>query len=242
MDLKDLETGEVTTESYDKLVLSPGAPPIHPPLPGIDLPGVFQVRTVPDARRIREWLEKGTPFLAGMYRYSGFQTARPKTRAVVVGGGFIGLEMAENLVHRGFDVTLIQKGDQVLHPIDREMARIVEGYLERHGVRVTLDDAAAEFRQTASGTLDVYTTSGEMHPADIVILGIGVRPDTTLAKQAALEIGERGGIGSTTRCAPASRTSSRSAMPSRSGTSSPGSGLSWRSPDRRTGRAGSPPT
>jgi NADPH-dependent 2,4-dienoyl-CoA reductase/sulfur reductase-like enzyme/rhodanese-related sulfurtransferase len=194
VDLKDLETGEVTTESYDQLVLSPGAPPIRPPLPGIDLPGVFQVRTVPDARRIREWLEKGTPFLAGMYRYSGFQTARPKTRAVVVGGGFIGLEMAENLVHRGFDVTLIQKGDQVLNPIDREMARIVEGYLERHGVRVTLGDAAAEFRQTTSGHLDVYTTSGERHSADIVILGIGVRPDTTLAKLAGLEIGERGGI------------------------------------------------
>jgi NADPH-dependent 2,4-dienoyl-CoA reductase/sulfur reductase-like enzyme/rhodanese-related sulfurtransferase len=194
VDLKDLETGEVTTESYDQLVLSPGAPPIRPPLPGIDLPGVFQVRTVPDARRIREWLEKGTPFLAGMYRYSGFQTARPKTRAVVVGGGFIGLEMAENLVHRGFDVTLIQKGDQVMNPIDREMARIVEGYLERHGVRVTLGDAAAEFRQTTSGHLDVYTTSGERHSADIVILGIGVRPDTTLAKLAGLEIGERGGI------------------------------------------------
>jgi NADPH-dependent 2,4-dienoyl-CoA reductase/sulfur reductase-like enzyme/rhodanese-related sulfurtransferase len=194
VDLKDLETGEVTTESYDQLVLSPGAPPIRPPLPGIDLPGVFQVRTVPDARRIREWLEKGTPFLAGMYRYSGFQTAQPKTRAVVVGGGFIGLEMAENLVHRGFDVTLIQKGDQVLNPIDREMARIVEGYLERHGVRVTLGDAAAEFRQTTSGHLDVYTTSGERHSADIVILGIGVRPDTTLAKLAGLEIGERGGI------------------------------------------------
>ena len=103
-----METGEVTTESYDKLVLSPGAPSIRPPLPGIDLPGVFHVRTVPDAREIREWLEKGTRFLSGMHKYSGFQTVRPKTRAVVVGGGFIGLEMAENLVHRGFEVTLLQ--------------------------------------------------------------------------------------------------------------------------------------
>ena len=192
--LKNVGTGDVTTESYDKLVLSPGAPPIRPPLPGIDLPGVFQVRTVPDARTIREWLEKGTPFLAGMHRYSGFQTARPKTRAVIVGGGFIGLEMAENLVHRGFDVTLLEMGNQVLAPIDPEMARIVEGYLERHGARTVLGDAASEFKQTESGALEVIATSGETYPADIVVLGIGVRPDTALAKAAGLELGERGGI------------------------------------------------
>jgi len=194
VELKNLETGEVAAEPYDKLVLSPGAPPIRPPLPGIDLPGIFQVRTVPDARKIRQWLEKGTPFLSGMHRYSGFQTARPKTRAVVVGGGFIGLEMAENLIHRKFEVTLIQKGNQVLNPIDSEMARIVECHMERHGVKICLNDAAAEFRQTNSGSLEVITEGGQTHPADIVILGIGVRPDTTLAKQAGLTIGERGGI------------------------------------------------
>lgn len=194
VDLKDLQTGEVTTESYDKLVLSPGAPPIRPPLPGIDLPGIFSVRTVPDAREIREWLEKGTPFLAGMSLYSGIQAVRPKTRAVVVGGGFIGLEMAENLAHRGFEVTLLELGDQILGPLDREMARVVEGYLEQHGVNVVLKDGAAEFRQLSSGTLEVYTQSGAMHPADIVVLGIGVHPDTVLAKQAGLEIGELGGI------------------------------------------------
>ncbi|MBP1776957.1 MAG: FAD-dependent pyridine nucleotide-disulfide oxidoreductase, partial [candidate division NC10 bacterium] len=94
VDLKNLVTGEVTTESYDKLVLAPGAVAVRPPLPGIDLPGIFHVRTVPDAKAIREWVEKGNPFLAGMYRYSGFQTRRPTTRAVVVGGGFIGLETA----------------------------------------------------------------------------------------------------------------------------------------------------
>jgi NADPH-dependent 2,4-dienoyl-CoA reductase/sulfur reductase-like enzyme/rhodanese-related sulfurtransferase len=192
--LKNVETGDVTTESYDKLVLSPGAPPVRPPLPGIDLPGVFHVRTVPDARKIREWLEQGTPFLAGMHRYSGFQTARPKTRAVIVGGGFIGLEMAENLVHRGFDVTLLQRGNQVLDPIDPEMARIVECYLERHGARVVVGAEAIEFRQTEAGTLEVIAKSGETYPADIVVLGIGVRPDTALAKAAGLELGERGGI------------------------------------------------
>jgi NADPH-dependent 2,4-dienoyl-CoA reductase/sulfur reductase-like enzyme/rhodanese-related sulfurtransferase len=194
VDLKDLKTGMITTESYDKLVLSPGAPPIHPPLLGIDLPGIFQVRTVPDARNIREWLEKGSLFLAGMYRYSGFQTVRPKTRAVIVGGGFIGIEMAENLVHRGFEVTLIQKGNQLLNPLDLEMARIVEGYLERHGVRVCLNQAAAGFSKTELGALDVATESGTTHTADIVILAIGVSPDTTLAKMAGLEIGDRGGI------------------------------------------------
>ncbi|MCG6860748.1 MAG: FAD-dependent oxidoreductase [Chromatiaceae bacterium] len=194
LDLKNLKTGKITTESYDKLVLSPGAPSIRPELPGIDLPGIFHVRTVPDARQIREWLEKGTQFLSGMDRYSGFQTIRPKTRAVVVGGGFIGLEMAENLVHRDFEVTLIERGDQVLNPIDPEMAHIVEGYLERHGVRVELEDEVAEFKQTESGAIDIVTRSGSTYPADIVVLGLGVRPDTALAKMAGLEIGERGGI------------------------------------------------
>src|SRR5207344_712818 len=105
--LRDVATGHVTTEPYDTLVLSPGAPSIRPPLPGIDLPGIFVVRTVPDAREIREWIERGTSFLAGMGKYSGFQIARPPMRAVVVGGGFIGLEMAENLVQRGFDVMVV---------------------------------------------------------------------------------------------------------------------------------------
>ncbi|MCX9078887.1 MAG: FAD-dependent oxidoreductase, partial [Candidatus Methanoperedens sp.] len=118
VDLRDVKTGAVTTEKYDKLVLSPGAPSVHPPLPGIDLPGIFHVRTVPDTRAIREWLEKGTDFLAGMSNYVGIQMVKPVTRAVVVGGGFIGLETAENLVHRGFEVTLIQKGPRVLGPLD----------------------------------------------------------------------------------------------------------------------------
>ena len=192
--LRNLATGEVTTETYDKLVLSPGAVSVHPPLPGIDLPGIFHVRTVPDAREIREWIERGNPFLAGMYRYSGFQALRPKTRAVVVGGGFIGLEMVENLVHRGFEVTLVEMLDQVLPPIDPEHARVVEAHLKRHGVRLVLGDGVAGFKQAANGAIDVETKSGKTYPADMVILAIGVRPDTTLAKMAGLEIGERGGI------------------------------------------------
>jgi NADPH-dependent 2,4-dienoyl-CoA reductase/sulfur reductase-like enzyme/rhodanese-related sulfurtransferase len=194
VDLRNVETGEVTTESYDKLVLSPGAPSIRPPLPGIDLPGIFQVRTVPDAKAIREWIERGSLFLAGMNTYSGFQTVRPKPRAVVVGGGFIGLETAENLVHRQFDVTLVEMGDQLLAPLDGEMARIVERYVESHGIRLALNDGVAGFKKDANDTLVVLTKSGKSYPADIVILALGVRPDTTLAKMAGLEIGQRGGI------------------------------------------------
>jgi NADPH-dependent 2,4-dienoyl-CoA reductase/sulfur reductase-like enzyme/rhodanese-related sulfurtransferase len=192
--LRSVATGEVKRESYDRLVLSPGAASVHPPLPGIDLPGIFHVRTVPDARSIVEWVERGNPFLAGMFRYSGFQAVKPKTRAVVVGGGFIGLEMAENLIHRGFEVTLLQKPAQVLNPLDPEQARVVESLLERHGVRVKHGDEVVGFKQTPREALEVETRSGQTYPADVVILAIGVRPDTALAKKAGLVIGERGGI------------------------------------------------
>jgi len=194
VELRNLETGEVTIEPYDKLVLSPGAVSVRPPLPGIDLPGIFHVRTVPDAREIREWIERGTTFLAGMHRYSGFQTVRPKTRAVVVGGGFIGLEMVENLVHRGFEVTLVEMLDQVLPPVDKEHARVIEAFLRRQGVRLALSDGVAGFNQLESSSLEVLTQSGKTYHADIVILSLGVRPDTTLAKSASLQIGELGGI------------------------------------------------
>jgi NADPH-dependent 2,4-dienoyl-CoA reductase/sulfur reductase-like enzyme len=184
VDLRHAATGAVTTESYDKLVLSPGASSIRPPLPGIDLPGIFEVRTVPDARSIREWIEKGTTFLAGMFNYSGIQLVKPVTRAVVVGGGFIGLETAENLVHRGFDVTLVEMGEQILAPLDREMALVVERFVERHGIRLALGDGVAGFQPSANSNLEVRTQSGKVHPADLVILALGVRPDTTLARTA----------------------------------------------------------
>nr|WP_294551166.1 FAD-dependent oxidoreductase [uncultured Rhodopila sp.] len=194
VELRDATTGEVTTEAYDKLVLSPGAASVRPPLPGIDLPGIFQVRTVPDARAIRAWIERGTAFLAGTNSYSGIQMARPTTRAVVVGGGFIGLEVVENLRHRGFDVTLFEMLDEVLAPLDREYARLVEGHLETHGVRLALGDRVAGFRQGPNDSLEVLTRSGKTYPADIVILALGVKPETGLARTANLEIGARGGI------------------------------------------------
>jgi len=194
VDLRDVATGQVTTEPYDKLVLSPGAPSVRPPIPGIDLPGIFQVRTVPDARTIREWIEKGTAFLAGMYSYSGIQFVKPARRAVVIGGGFIGLEMAENLAHLGFEVTLVEMLEQVLAPLDQELARLVQEHLKRHGVKLALGDGVAGFKPLDSGTIEVQTRSGKAHSAEIVILALGVKPDTTLARAAGLEIGERGGI------------------------------------------------
>ena len=194
VELRDAQTGEVTTESYDKLVLSPGAASVHPPLPGIDLPGIFHVRTVPDVRAIREWVERGTSFLTGMFGYSGIQMVKPARRAVVVGGGFIGLETAENLIHAGFEVTLIQKPDHVLGPLDPEVACLVEGHVRKHGVRIVANDGVVGFKQPEGGAIEVQTESGKSFPADIVILAIGVRPDTKLAKTAGLTIGESGGI------------------------------------------------
>jgi len=194
VELKNHATGEVTTEKYDKLVLSPGAAPIRPPLPGIDLPGIFSVRTVPDSKEIREWLERGSSGLAEEAQASGFESLDTPKRAVVVGGGYIGLEMAENLAHRGLEVTIVEMLDQVMAPLDPECARIVERYLVKNGVRVALNDAVAGFRQAANGSLEVLTKGGKTYPADIVILAIGVRPETELAKAAGLEIGQRGGI------------------------------------------------
>ena len=157
--LKDRLTGEVVTEHYDKLVLSPGAAPIRPPLPGIDLPGIFGVRTVPDAGQIRAWIDERRGRAAGMDSYSGFQTRTRALRAVVVGGGFIGLETAENLVGLGFEVTVLQRGDQIMAPLDPEMARYVERHLDRHGVQVLPNAAASGFREAADGTLEVLTQS-----------------------------------------------------------------------------------
>jgi NADPH-dependent 2,4-dienoyl-CoA reductase/sulfur reductase-like enzyme/rhodanese-related sulfurtransferase len=192
--LKNHTTGEVTTESYDKLVLSPGAAPIRPPLPGIDLPGIFTVRTVPDAREIRKWLERTPTELPEEASASGFESLDKAKRAVVVGGGYVGLEMAENLAHRGLEVTIVEMLDQVMAPLDRECARLVERHLEKHGVRLALGDAVAGFEQSENGSLEVQTKVGKAYPADLVILAIGVRPETALAKAAGLELGQRGGI------------------------------------------------
>ena len=177
IEVKDLATDQTYREAYDALVLSPGAAAVRPPLPGIDLPGIFVVRTVPDSRHIRAWInEKGAK------------------SAVVVGGGFIGLEMAENLVRRGLSVTVVEMLDQVMPPLDPEMAKPVQQHLEQHGVKVALGDGVAGFIESWDGRISVNTKSGAQHTGDIVILAIGVRPETALAKAAGLELGARGGI------------------------------------------------
>ncbi|TFH25816.1 MAG: CoA-disulfide reductase [Bacteroidia bacterium] len=193
VELKNHVSGEVTTESYDKLVLSPGSAPIRPPLPGIDLPGIFSVRTVPDARHIREWLDRDID-RTGSTSFTGVDTISKPKNAVVIGGGFIGLEMVENLKERGLDVTLVEKLNQVMPPLDTEMARLVERYLRKHGVKVELSDGVAGFQKGKMGGLEVLTDSGKVYPADVVIMAIGVKPELSLAKMAGIEIGQLGGM------------------------------------------------
>ncbi len=174
--VRDLESGKEYVESYDSLLLSPGAQPIRPPLPGIDLPGIFVVRTIPDSRKIRSWLSD-----------------RDVSSAVVIGGGFIGLEMAENLQRRGLAVTVLEAANQVMPPVDPEVAIVFQHHLEERGVNVELGDAVAAFEQREQGLM-VSTGSGKRVPADLVVLAIGVRPETALAKAAGCTLGESGGI------------------------------------------------
>jgi len=175
--VRDLRTGHTSTERYDALVLSPGAAPIRPLLPGVDLPGVFAVRTIPDSRRIRSWI-----------------TDHSAKTAVVVGGGFIGLEMVENLINRELSVTVLEKLRQVMPPLDPEMAAPLMEHLAVKGVQLCLGDGLARIEERDGAGLVVVAESGARLPADLVILAIGVRPETALAKNAGLEIGPRGGI------------------------------------------------
>ena len=175
--VRDGRTGAARAERYDVLVLSPGAAPIRPPLPGVDLPGVFAVRNIPDSRRIRAWIAD-----------------RNAKTAVVVGGGFIGLEMVENLIHRGLSVGVLEKLPQVMPPLDPEMAVPLREHLAAKGVRLRLGDGLARIEARVGGGLEVVAESGARMPADLVILAIGVRPETGLAKDAGLQIGPRGGI------------------------------------------------
>jgi NADPH-dependent 2,4-dienoyl-CoA reductase/sulfur reductase-like enzyme/rhodanese-related sulfurtransferase len=176
IEVKDLRTSAVYRERYDALVLAPGATPIRPPLPGIELPGIYSLRTIPDSRQIRNWI-----------------TQADARQAVIVGGGFVGLEMAENLVRRGISVTIIERQDHVMPSLDYEMATPVHNHLAAKGVSLHLRDGVTEFKQ-ADAHLTVHTASGQTFAADLVILAIGVRPEVGLAREAGLEIGQRGGI------------------------------------------------
>ncbi|MGA2256739.1 MAG: FAD-dependent oxidoreductase [Thermoguttaceae bacterium] len=171
----DLASGREYEESYDKLILAPGAAPVRPPIPGIDLPGIYTLRNLQDVDQIKARIDQGV------------------RQAVVVGAGFIGLELVENFVRRGIATTLVELQDQVLPPLDKEMTTPIVATLAAKGVTVLLGQSAVGFEQSSDG-LVVRLKSGETLPAQIVIVGVGVRPENKLAVEAGLEVGPRGGI------------------------------------------------
>ena len=168
--------GKEYEEAYDKLLLSPGANPVKPPLEGIESEGIFTLRNVEDTDRIKVYV-----------------TGKQVKRAVVVGAGFIGLEMAENLHHAGIAVSVVEMGNQVMAPIDFSMAAHIHRHLIQKGVSLYLEEGVTHFQRTEQGII-VYLKSGKTIAADMVLLSIGVRPATALAQQAGLKLGETGGI------------------------------------------------
>jgi len=179
--VRDLSNGREYEESYDALILAPGAAPLRPPIPGIDRQGHFVVRNIPDVDAIQTWLRPGVA-----------------ERAVVVGGGYIGLEMAEQLRRRQLHVTVVEALPQVMAPLDPEMAAWLHLELQANGVDLRLNDPVAAFEPPREGenarASVVVLRSGARLPADVVILGLGVKPETALARSAGLEIGPKGGI------------------------------------------------
>ncbi len=186
IEVENLQTGSRTIEPYDALVLAPGAEPIRPPWPGIDLPGIFTLRSLEGTDRIHAWMDERRP-----------------ARAVVIGGGYIGLEMVENLHRRGIEVTLLEASDQIMPPMDPEMVAPVHSELRRQGVDLRLGNGVTGFELGPDERLRVITGKGERVVAAVAILAVGVRPNAGLAQDAGLEIGSLGGI----RVDPQMRTS-----------------------------------
>ncbi|MFN8252093.1 MAG: FAD-dependent oxidoreductase [Ferruginibacter sp.] len=168
--VKNISTGEVYEEAYDKLVLSPGAEPIRPPLEGIGITGIFTLRNVTDTDRIKEYVQQF-----------------PNGKAVIIGAGFIGLEMAENLHHLGMDITVVEMGDQILAPADFTIAAIAQQHLRSKGIQLKLKTAVTGFEKNGTG-IKVLVKDDAPIEADIVILSIGVKPDTRLALAAGLKV------------------------------------------------------
>ena len=174
--VKNLETGEEFEESYDKLILSPGAKPTQPKLPGVGLEKVFTLRTVEDTFRIKEYIQKHQP-----------------KSAVLAGGGFIGLELAENLRDLGLDVTIVQRPKQLMNPFDADMASFIHSEVRKHGVKLALGYTVEGFEEKDGGVDVLLKANAPLH-TDMVVLAIGVTPDTALAKEAGLELGIKGSI------------------------------------------------
>ncbi len=167
---RNLQTNETYEESYDKIILSPGAEPFKPPIEGIDADNIFNLRNIPDSDRIKAFVD----------------TRKPES-AVVVGGGFIGLEMAENLVMRGIKTTIIEKLDQVMPSLDVEMACFLSAHLKEKGVVCVLGEGIKSFSRE-NGRLCAHTDKGRTFDCDLAILSIGVKPENRLARDAGLSI------------------------------------------------------
>ncbi len=174
--VNNLETGERFEEKYDKLLLSPGAKPIQPNLPGIDMKNLFTLRTVEDTLRIKEYIDNNQP-----------------KSVILAGGGFIGLELAENLRELGMDVTIVQRSMQLMNPFDQDMAALIHNVVRRHGVKLVLGSSAEGFEKAEAG-IDVLLKDASPLHADMVILAIGVSSESQLAKDAGLELGIKGTI------------------------------------------------
>ena len=172
----DLETGEVFEESYDKLILSPGAKPTQPRLPGVGLNKLFTLRTVEDTFRIKAYISENHP-----------------KSAVLAGGGFISLELAENLRELGMEVTIVQRPKQLMNPFDPDMAAFIHSEMRRHGVKLALGHTVEGFEEKDGGVDVLLKDEAPLH-ADMVVLAIGVSPDTQLAQDAGLELGVKGSI------------------------------------------------
>jgi NADPH-dependent 2,4-dienoyl-CoA reductase/sulfur reductase-like enzyme/rhodanese-related sulfurtransferase len=173
--VRDLTSGRDYDETYDKVILATGAAPFRPSIPGMELPSVFTLRHLDDADRIKAQIDRGVK------------------QAVLLGGGFISLELAENMVRRGISTTVVEKNDQILTPFDEEMTTPIVQELAKRGVTLLLGQAAESVEQTANG-LTVCLNSGQRLPAQLVIFGVGVRPENKLAVDAGLAVGPRGGI------------------------------------------------
>ena len=174
--VKNLETDEAFEESYDKLILSPGAKPTQPRLPGVGIDKLFTLRTVEDTFRIKEYINQNHP-----------------KSAVLAGGGFIGLELAENLRELGMDVTIVQRPKQLMNPFDADMASFIHNEMRKHGVKLALGYTVEGFEERNGGVDVLLKDNAPLH-ADMVVLAIGVTPDTALAKEAGLELGIKGSI------------------------------------------------
>lgn len=174
--VKNWKSGNTFEDNYDYLVLSPGAAPIKPPIPGIDGENIFTLRTIPDMDKIIAAMKKGAK------------------SAIVVGGGFIGVEVAENLIEKGFAVSLVEMQDQVLTFLDPDMAAFAHNEMKSHKIKLYLSDRVTEFKKTAGGKVAVTLASGKAIEADMAVLAIGVMPEVKLAKEAGLKIGETGAI------------------------------------------------